>query len=49
MLEIMLNMPSSGALSHRRATDRERPTYPFDDMDKVEAQTLIVVGREDFV
>ena len=46
MLEIMLNMPCSRALNHRRAT-RERPTYPFDDMGKVEAQTLIVVGRED--
>ena len=47
MREIMLNMPSSWGLSHQRTTDMERPTYPIDDLDKVEAQTLIVVGRED--
>lgn len=47
MLETMQNMPSSWALNHQRAADRERPTYLVDDLDKVEAKTLIVVGRED--
>lgn len=47
MLEAMQNMPSSWALNHQRAADRERPTYLVDDLDKVEAKTLIVVGRED--
>ena len=46
MRDIMLNMPSSGALSHQRTTDMERPTYPIDDLNKVEAQTLIVVAAK---
>ena len=32
MQEIMLNMPSSGALGHQRTTDIERPTYPIDNL-----------------
>lgn len=46
-IETMQNMPSSWALNHQRAADRERPTYLVDDLGKVEAKTLIVVGRED--
>ena len=47
MLETMQNMPSSWALNHQRTADREKPTYLIDNLDKVEAKTLIVVGRED--
>ncbi|CAD6579999.1 MAG: hypothetical protein ASARMPREDX12_009431 [Alectoria sarmentosa] len=47
MLETMEDMPSSWALNHQRAADRERPTYLVDDLNKVEATTLIVVGRDD--
>ena len=49
MLEMMLNVPSSWALHHQRTADMERPTYLIDDLDKVEAQTLVVVGREETV
>lgn len=45
-LETMLNMPSSWALNHQRAADRKRPTYLVDDLDMVEAKTLVVVGGE---
>ena len=34
MRETMLNMPSSGAPSHQRTTDIERPTYPIDDLNR---------------
>ena len=47
MLETIQNKPSSWALNHQRAADRDRPTYLVDDLDKVEATTLIMVGRED--
>lgn len=47
MLETMQNKPSSWALNHQRAADWEKPTYLVDDLDKVEAETLILVGRED--
>ena len=46
-LETMENVPSSWALNHQRAADRERPTHLMDGLDKVEAKTLILVGRED--
>lgn len=47
MLETMQNKPSSWALNHQRAADNDNPTYLIDDLDKVEAKTLIVVGRQD--
>lgn len=47
MVETMEGMPSSWALNSQRAADREMPTYLVDHLSKVEARTLIVVGRED--
>ncbi len=47
MLETIQNKPSTWALNHQRAADRDRPTYLVDELDKVEATTLIMVGRED--
>ena len=47
MLETMQNKPSSWALNHQRAADRDRSTYLVDDLDKLIAKTLIMVGRED--
>ncbi|KAL9066643.1 MAG: hypothetical protein Q9161_007402, partial [Pseudevernia consocians] len=47
MLETMQNKPSSWALNHQRAADRDRYTCLVDDLDKVIAKTLIMVGRED--
>ena len=47
LLEMMQDVPSAWALNQHRAADGEKPTYLVDDLDRVEAKTLIVVGRED--
>ncbi|KAK4695090.1 hypothetical protein P7C71_g2601, partial [Lecanoromycetidae sp. Uapishka_2] len=47
MLTTMEDSPSSWALNHHREADKENPTYLEDDLESVEARTLIMVGRED--
>lgn len=47
MLKTMEDSPSSWALNSQREADKQRPTYLEDGLDSVEAQTLIMVGRED--
>lgn len=47
MLETMEGSLTSWALNAQREADRRNPTYLEDDLEMVEARTLIIVGRQD--
>lgn len=40
-------LPSSWALIAQREADKQNPTYLEDELEEVEAHTLVLVGRED--